>query len=118
MKIKIGLLNLFFFLSFISCVWAAEVVEIAGIKIPVIEGAVVSGWIENPAANVETVSYAVGKPLPEVVKFYELFFANNDFILFGGRESGSFNASVKKDQAMFTLRIYVSGSQTILQFIW
>lgn len=102
----------------LTCLCAAEMVEISGIQIPLIEDAVpIKGKGEQPA-NANMLVYTVDRPLSQVIKFYESFLKENDFSLIGGKEDDSFNASVKKGETMFTLRIYSENQQTIIQFIW
>lgn len=102
----------------LTCLCAAEMIEISGIQIPLIEDAVPVKGTEAQTTNAQIAAYAVDRPLSEVIKFYESFLKENDFLLMGGREDDNFNASVKKGETMFTLRIYSENQQTIIQFIW
>lgn len=119
MKIKtLVLVAVLFSLIFLTCLYAQETIEISGTQIPVIAGAVPTEAGEAQTTNAQIAAYAVDKPLSEVIKFYESFFAENNFLLIGGKQGGVFNASVKKGKTMFTLMIYSQNNQTIIQFIW
>lgn len=118
MKSKILFLSIFLFLTFITQLFAGNIVDIAGIQIPLIEGAVVSNTQEKLSSDVKVVTYTLAKPLAEVIEFYASFFRENNFILIGGKDKIGFNASIKKDNALFTLRISSFGANTVLQFIW
>jgi hypothetical protein len=111
-----GSIFLVLILTVLSIVFAAGSFNVAGITLPLIEGAVDHGDLGIDNANVET--FATGKPLAEVVAFYSAYFKDNGFLLIGGEEAGGFNASVKKGDSMFTVKIFAEKGKTILQFIW
>ena len=114
MKKRILFLAPFLILALI--VSAAEALDISGVSIPIIEGSGRASDAGRDNANVET--YIVNKPLAEVVAFYASYFKDNAFLIIGGEDSSGFNASVKKNAAMFTVKIYSQKDKTILQFIW
>lgn len=119
MKIKtLVLVAVLFSAIFLTCLCTGEMVEIAGMQIPLIEDAVPAKRAEAQTTDAKILVYTVDKPLSEVIKFYESFFAENNFLLIGGKQGGAFNASVKKGETMFTLMIYSQNNQTIIQFIW
>ncbi|MCX5705502.1 MAG: hypothetical protein NTZ92_05560 [Candidatus Omnitrophica bacterium] len=99
-----------------SIVYAVESVNVSGVNLALIEGAVHSGNTGIGNASVET--FTISKPLAEVVAFYSVYFKNNGFLIIGGEDSSGFNASVKKDSSMFTVKIFVENGKTILQFVW
>ena len=96
----------------------AQTIEISGIQIPLIEGARRMHSSETEIIQGEVVTYIVKKSQTEVVEFYKLFFKKNDFDLIGDFDEDGFNASVRKGNLMFTLRVYSRNKKTILQFIW
>lgn len=99
-----------------SIALAAGSFTVSGVALPLIEGAVDHGDLGVDNANVET--FVTGKPLAEVVAFYSAYFKDNGFLLIGGEEAGGFNASVKKDDSMFTVKVFAEKGKTILQFVW
>ena len=99
-----------------SRAYAAESVNVSGVGLPLIDGAVHSGDMGVDSASVET--FAISKPLAEVVAFYSAYFKNNGFLIIGGEDSSGFNASVKKDSSMFTVKIFAENGKTILQLVW
>lgn len=117
MKIKRYLFCALFIFIFATFLFAEDI-EIAGLKIPLIEGAQLVKGEQRQRTQARIVTYTVDRPLSEVTGFYESFLKENGFIVMGGAEEGGFNASVKKDEVMFTLRIYSQGERTVLQFIW
>lgn len=98
--------------------YAGDLTQIAGIKIPLIEGAVPSA--EEPAQppNARLTSYSTHLPLEKVVEFYQNFLKGNGFTVIRGQEGGGFDISAKKGRVMFSLRIYSRGGRTLIQFIW
>jgi hypothetical protein len=96
----------------------AQTIEISGIQIALIEGARHMHSSEAETIQGKVATYIVKKPLTEVIEFYKLFFKENDFRLIGGFDEEGFNASVRKGNLMFTLRVYSKNKKTILQFIW
>ena len=117
MKLRILLLGLLFIAFLLSYASAASV-DVRGIKIPLIEGAVFQQEGPEKEAHAQTLIYAVKKPIVEVISFYEQYLSENNFLVIGGRTGNGFDASVKKDSSMFDLKIYAKGAETILQFIW
>jgi len=99
-----------------SKVFAVESVNVSGVSLPLVEGAVHSGDMGIDNASVETFTFS--KPLAEVVAFYSVYFKNNGFLIIGGEDSSGFNASVKKDSSMFTVKIFAEKGKTILQLVW
>lgn len=118
MRIKTPILALLLYLIFFTYLYAEGIIEISGLNIPLIEGARVSHQGRQAEANATIVTYTVEKPLAEVIRFYETFLKDNAFLLMGGEEEGGFNASVKKGNAMFTLKVYAQDQHTLIQFIW
>jgi hypothetical protein len=118
MKIGNWVLSGIVSMSLATCLCAGEIIDVQGVSIPVIEGAVSAKNDDTGATNARVSTYSTDKTVLEVIRFYETFLGENGFIFIGGQENGSFNASVKKGECMFTLRIYSSGPNTILQFIW
>jgi len=117
MKIKVMLLGLVFILVFSAYLSAASV-DVRGIKIPLIEGAVFQQEGQEKEAQAATLIYAVKKPMKEVISFYEKYLKDNNFLIIGGRTDSGFDAAVKKDSSMFNLKIYPKGRETMVQFIW
>ena len=109
-----GLLFLFLFTS----AYAGVSIVISGKLIPVPEPAVSVAPDAVLAANARVATYSTDKTADETISFYEAFLKENGFIFIGGEDNGSFNASIKKGDCMFTLRIYVSGRKTLIEFIW
>ena len=106
------------FLQAIS-VEANEVIEISGMKIPVLEGAEQVKETRGVSVKGHVVTFAVDKTLEAVTDFYKAFFEENGFLIIGGMESGeNFNAAVKKGNVQFSLRIYRESGRTQIQFIW
>ena len=99
-----------------SIAYAAESVNVSGVSIPLIGGAAHSGDMGIDSASVET--FVISRPLAEVVAFYSAYFKNNGFLIIGGEDSSGFNASVKKDSSMFTVKIFAEKEKIILQFVW
>ena len=98
---------------------ADEVIEILGMKIPVIEGAEQVKETEGVSVKGHIVTFTVEKSLGETVGFYKSFFEQNNFLIIGGMESdGSFNAAVKKGDTQFSLLIYGKNGHTQIQFVW
>ena len=117
MKTKVILLGLVFILAF-STYQSAASVDVRGIQIPLIETAVLEQQAKEPQAQATTRIYAVKKPIDEVIRFYENYLQENNFLIIGGRTNNGFDAAVKKDGSMFDLKIYPKGKETIIQFIW
>ncbi len=105
-------------LSLLTAAFAKLAIEISGQLIPVLEGAVSLGNDTALVTNARVSTYSTNKTVDETISFYEVFLKENGFIFIGGEDNGSFNASIKKGDCMFTLRIYLSGRKTLIEFIW
>jgi hypothetical protein len=116
MKLKILILAVIFYLILSNSLFADPGIKISGIQIPLPERSIQKDSRLTPQARI--VTYAVNKPLDEVVRFYESYLKENGFIVIGGAQEAGFNASVKKDSIMFTIRIYPQDGKTLIQFIW
>lgn len=86
-------------------------------KVPVIAGAVKNGSSLG-AENQRIAVYETDIPLSGVIDYYRSFFIANNFMILGGDDPYGYNASVKKEELMFTIRIFALGERTIIQFIW
>jgi len=96
----------------------AETLLISGSEVPLIQGAVISD-AQVPAASARIKAYSVERPLKEVIDFYQEYLRQNGFLVIGGQGAEGFNAAVKKDKTMFTLRIFSErDTRTIIEFIW
>lgn len=115
---KTWFFNGLFSLILLTSAYADLSIEISGQLIPVPEPAVNLGTDAALAANARVQTYSTDKTVDETISFYEAFLKENGFIFIGGEDNGSFNASIKKGDCMFTLRIYVSGRKTLIEFIW
>lgn len=115
---KISLLIFCFVLSLFTTVFADGQIEIAGIAIPLIPGAKILEQSKAQPNAMRIVTYFVQMPLAEAVSFYQSFLRQNNFLIIGGADNFGFNAAVKKDAAMFTLRIYQGRQGTEIQFVW
>jgi hypothetical protein len=107
---------LFSFLCFVS--FAANTLDILGTQIPLPEGARLISAAQNGATNLNTALYLSNKPLAEVTQLYKDFFIQNGYIIIGGDENGGFNASVKAEDVMFSIKVYSKDNQTMVQFAW
>lgn len=115
MKIWFLILTLIFISN---CLYAQEAIDIAGAQIPIMEGAVSAQAEAVPLADTRIAAFTTEKSLDSVVIFYESFFKDNGYLVIGGKSGGEYNASLKKENTMFTLRIYSESGRTIIQFIW
>ncbi len=115
MKTKIIALILIILNIFIS---ALHALEISGMQIMMIAGASLKKQSVEEGSSAKIVTYEVSKPLDEVVSFYELFFKGDGFSVIGGRQNNIYDAAVKKNNVMFSLRIYSEAGKTIIQFKW
>jgi hypothetical protein len=104
------------FSLFCAIAFAAETVTIHSAVIPLIEGATPAE--QSKAANVKVEKFYVDKPLDEVVTFYSSYLKANGFLIIGGDSPTGFDASVKKEESMFTLKIYSEKGKTVIQFAW
>ncbi|MEI8348530.1 MAG: hypothetical protein WCI77_00110 [Candidatus Omnitrophota bacterium] len=98
--------------------WPQEAIIIAQTAIPVIENA---RCIQNQgkvSADTHIATYRVNKNFTQVVEFYKDFFAAGGFSTMIEQSKDIFNMSVKKENVMFTMRIYPEGKQVAVQFIW
>jgi len=103
----------------ITNLYASSVAEIAGLQLPLIEGAVaIKSSAESAAGQAKILSYSVNKPVEEVVAFYQAFLQENNFITIGNGAIGGLDVAVKKDTAMFSLKIFAQAGKTVVQFIW
>lgn len=118
MKINPLVLVLLLSLILSTALYAGQAIEISGFGVPLIENAKPVPGEDKQTANFRLATYAVDKPLADVVQFYESFLKENDFLILGPEEENGFSASVKKDNTMFTLKIYSENKKTIIQFIW
>ncbi|RJO64674.1 MAG: hypothetical protein C4540_03140 [Candidatus Omnitrophota bacterium] len=96
----------------------AKMIAVSGTELPIFEDSILVPEETRYSADLKVVTYAVSKPLEEVIAFYESFLKEQGFSCLGGRREGSFDASVKRGQSMFTLRIYTVQNRTIVQCIW
>lgn len=115
---RIWILTLFLGIFILNYAYAQEAINIGQTQIPIMEGA---KSIQNTAAQparASIVTYTMGQSLDSVIEFYESFFKNNAYLIIGGKKDAEYNVSLKKENVMFTLRIYASGGKTIIQFIW
>jgi hypothetical protein len=115
-KKKTLFIFLIFFLFLISNSLALDSLNISGVLIPLIDGA--THVDEKVMSNASVETFVVNKPLAQVVAFYSSFLKENGFLLIGGEDPSGFNASAKKNNAMFTLKIYSQNQKTIIHFIW
>jgi len=116
MKTKTSLFLLILVLLSTASSFASTGINIAGVFIPVIEGASHAEGKATINANVETL--VVDKPLAEVVAYYSSYLKQNGFMVIGGESPGGFDASVKKDNSMFTVKIYSVNNRKVINFIW
>lgn len=115
---RIWVLTLLISVFILNYAYAQEAINIGQTQIPIIEGA---RSIENIAAQPEgarIITYATEQSSDSVIIFYETFFKNNAYLIIGGKKDAEYNVSLKKEDAMFTLRIYAPSGKTIIQFIW
>lgn len=117
MKLRILFLTIVFSI-FLSSFIHAQTIEILGTEIPLMKGARRLDSKESTIIQARVVSYIVNTSLSEAIEFYRIFFKENDFYLMGGEGKEGFNASVKKDEIMFTIKIYAKDKRTVIQFIW
>jgi hypothetical protein len=115
MKTKILFTFLIFFLILTPLLFAADSVNILGTQIPLIDGA--KHVSEREISNAKVETFVADKPVSEVVSFYSSYLKVNGFLIIAGEDSAGFNASVKKDATMFTLKIYPENQKTVIQFI-
>lgn len=118
MKTNILFLLLAYILLNIFVVYADQNIKIMGECIPIIEGAKPAKEELAKVADIRMATYEVFRPVNEVIGYYRDFFKGNNFLLIGGEEPDGFNASVRKENAMFTIRIFSKGDRSMLQFIW
>ena len=114
---------------------ADEVIEILGMKIPVIEGAEQVKETEGVSVKGHIVTFTVEKSLGETMAYepenligrtVNVSMSNltgnlrmQNFLIIGGMESdGSFNAAAKKGDTQFSLLIYGKNGHTQIQFVW
>jgi len=105
-----------FFLSS-GPLFAGRDFNIKGQNIPIIEGASILRQ-ESRQGTYSTIVYTTVKALKDAAAFYQDFFKANGFETIGAEEGNEYNVSVKKGDAVFTLRIYTEQGQTAIQFIW
>jgi hypothetical protein len=103
------------------CVYAyvyADTLMISGSEVPLVQGAVISNT-QGSAGSARIKVYSVERPLKEIIDFYEEYLRENGFQVIGGQGPEGFNAAVKKEKTMFTLRIFSErDTRTIIEFIW
>lgn len=116
MRIRALTLVLGFFI--LSNAYAQEAINISGTQIPIIEGAKSIDREAMQPREARIATYATEKTSASVIMFYESFFKNNGYLIIGGKKDDEFDASCKKENTMFTLRIYSKDSKAIIQFIW
>ena len=108
----------------IWCAWltfayAGSVLQIGALNIPLVEGAQAVSDQQKPSVNARIAVYTVKMPLRGVVAFYNSYFQRNTYLVLGGvLEDGSFDGSVKKENALFALRIYTEDGATRVRFAW
>jgi hypothetical protein len=103
---------------FSSVAYADDTIYIMGVYIPIIEGARPVKEESPLSPGISVAAYNVYKPLNDVISYYHDFLKGNNFLVIGGEERDGFNASVRKEDCMFTIRIYIDVNKTILQFVW
>ena len=118
MKIKIFCFILCYLLTFFLSAWAQDRIEIAGIQIPLCEGARLVQPASAGSAQAKVATYKVSRPKDAVSDFYLNYFKENNFLVIGGKQEGGLDISVKKDQVMFSLKVYAEDETTVIQFIW
>jgi hypothetical protein len=118
MKTKIFVLILCCLIAYLLSAWAQDRIEIAGIEVPLFSGAHLVQSASARPAQARVVTYSVSRPKDEVSDFYLTYLNENNFLVIGGKEEGGLNISVKKDLALFTLKVYAERDATIIQFIW
>ncbi|MBI4707037.1 MAG: hypothetical protein HY761_03825 [Candidatus Omnitrophica bacterium] len=108
MKTKIIVL---FLIILNICSGALYALEISGMQIMIIAGASLKKQSIEQGSSARIVTYEVDKPLDEVISFYEAFLNGDSFSVIRGRQNNIFDASVKKNNVMFSLRIYPDVSK-------
>ncbi|MBU0504218.1 MAG: hypothetical protein V1842_00835 [Candidatus Omnitrophota bacterium] len=103
---------------FSSIAYGDQVINIMGQYVPIIEGARPAKEELNVSPGIRVAAYDVFKPLNDVISYYRDFLKGNNFLIIGGEERDGFNASARKEDCMFTIRIYIDVNKTILQFVW
>jgi hypothetical protein len=93
--------------------------DILGMQVPLPGEYVLESLEQDKNIHAQVATYLIQKPLGEVVSFYQSFLKENNFSVLGGIQAdGSFDASVKKDAVQFSLRIFTSKNNTMVQFVW
>lgn len=105
-------------LVFLAGSEACEALSIASAEIPLPAAAVKIRDAGEAGGRARVASYALAAPVEEAVRFYTEFFARNGFLVIGGPSETGFNASVKKGDTLFGLRIWRDNDRTVIQFIW
>ena len=117
MKMRIFIFGLLIMLTATAALFAGSI-DIGALKIPIFEGAAFDKKEYKQDGRIAVSVYSVKKSLNEVISFYEKYLKENNFIVIGGRSGAGFDAAAKKDNTMFTLKIYYANQKTIIQFIW
>ena len=106
------------FIFLLAAAAYAEAVDISGKQIPLIEGASLIKSDSGRTKEARVATYAVDRDIDTVTTFYRMYFYKNDFFVIGGDGGGDFNVSVKKDNVMFSVKVYRENERTLIQFIW
>jgi len=118
MKTKILLFMLLLLLLAPGALFAAESVRIAGIDIPLPQGALALPPAPSDAASARVSSYTVELTLDEAIGFYDSFLKERGFMVIGGKDEMGYAVAVKKDAVMFAVNIYPQDNKTVIEFIW
>ncbi|MBU2102128.1 MAG: hypothetical protein ABH865_05360 [Candidatus Omnitrophota bacterium] len=96
---------------------AATHFSVSGLEIPMIE-AVSPVTRAHHVGSSEVATYQTQASFAEAVRFYSSFFSQNNFMVLGNEEAGEYNVAVKKEDVMFTMRIYRNQGKIYVQCIW
>ena len=118
MKAKILVLIAIFCLIFAGNLRADSTLVISGMQIPLMEGATPKQEAPQRLGGARVAVYSLDAALEDVVSYYESFIKDNGFAVIGGRVEQEFNASVRKGDVLFTLKISPKGKKTLVEFVW
>lgn len=119
MRRKTLIIGVIMLIFSVSCAGSERGVDILGMQVPLPGEYVLESLEYDNNIHAHVARYLVKKPLTEAVHFYTSFLAENGFSVLGGEQAdGSFDASVKKDNVQFLLRVYIYKNMTMVQFVW
>ncbi len=118
-KIAFGMIVILVLLS--ACcfsVSAQGTIEVAQGVVPLPEGTRSLKTLTMHKPDARMITFMVDQSLDEVIAFYEAFFNKHSFAVMGGQDAQGYNAAVKMNESMFTLKIYRTQAGTTVEFIW